>query len=29
MTEGGVAQWKKKEGDSFTAGDVILEVVRI
>jgi len=26
MTEGGVAQWKKKEGDSFTAGDVILEV---
>lgn len=28
MTEGGIASWKKKEGDSFTAGDVLLEIVR-
>lgn len=28
MTEGGIASWKKKEGESFTAGDVILEIVR-
>jgi len=27
MTEGGIAQWKKKEGESFSAGDVILEIV--
>ena len=27
MTEGGIASWKKKEGDSFTAGDVLLEIV--
>jgi hypothetical protein len=27
MTEGGIAQWKKKEGDSFAAGDVLLEIV--
>ncbi|EPT03962.1 hypothetical protein FOMPIDRAFT_1022106 [Fomitopsis schrenkii] len=26
MTEGGIASWKKKEGESFTAGDVILEI---
>ncbi|KLO20239.1 dihydrolipoamide acetyltransferase [Schizopora paradoxa] len=26
MTEGGVASWKKKEGESFAAGDVLLEV---
>ncbi|KAH8102479.1 dihydrolipoamide acetyltransferase [Cristinia sonorae] len=26
MTEGGIAEWKKKEGDSFSAGDVILEI---
>ncbi|TCD69985.1 pyruvate dehydrogenase complex dihydrolipoamide acetyltransferase component (E2) [Steccherinum ochraceum] len=26
MTEGGIAEWKKKEGESFTAGDVILEI---
>ncbi|WRT68576.1 uncharacterized protein IL334_005554 [Kwoniella shivajii] len=26
MTEGGIASWKLKEGDSFTAGDVLLEV---
>lgn len=28
MTEGGIAQWKKKEGESFSAGDVLLEIVR-
>ena len=28
MTEGGIASWKKKEGESFTAGDVLLEIVR-
>ena len=28
MTEGGVASWKKKEGESFAAGDVLLEIVR-
>lgn len=27
MTEGGIASWKKKEGESFTAGDVLLEIV--
>ena len=27
MTEGGIALWKKKEGESFTAGDVLLEIV--
>lgn len=27
MTEGGIAQWKKQEGESFGAGDVLLEVV--
>lgn len=27
MTEGGIANWKKKEGEAFTAGDVILEIV--
>lgn len=27
MTEGGIAEWKKKEGDKFTAGDVLLEIV--
>jgi pyruvate dehydrogenase E2 component (dihydrolipoamide acetyltransferase) len=29
MTEGGIAQWKVKEGDSFAPGDVLLEIVRI
>lgn len=29
MTEGGIASWKKKEGDSFAAGDVLLEIVRV
>lgn len=28
MTEGGIAQWKKKEGESFAPGDVLLEIVR-
>ena len=28
MTEGGIASWKKKEGESFMAGDVLLEIVR-
>ena len=27
MTEGSVSQWKKKEGEAFQAGDVLLEVV--
>jgi len=26
MTEGGIASWKKKEGETFVAGDVLLEV---
>ncbi|KAI0253823.1 single hybrid motif-containing protein [Lactifluus subvellereus] len=26
MTEGGIASWKKREGDSFAAGDVLLEI---
>ncbi|KAK1236128.1 hypothetical protein PQX77_000633 [Marasmius sp. AFHP31] len=26
MTEGGIAAWKKKEGETFTAGDVLLEI---
>ncbi|TCD60763.1 hypothetical protein EIP91_009544 [Steccherinum ochraceum] len=26
MTEGGISNWKKKEGDSFSAGDVLLEI---
>lgn len=28
MTEGGIAEWKKQVGDSFTAGDVVFEIVR-
>jgi pyruvate dehydrogenase E2 component (dihydrolipoamide acetyltransferase) len=28
MTEGGIASWKKKEGEAFSAGDVLLEIVR-
>jgi hypothetical protein len=28
MTEGGIASWKKKAGDTFAAGDVLLEIVR-
>ncbi|KAF7985016.1 hypothetical protein HWV62_10014 [Athelia sp. TMB] len=26
MTEGGIASWKKQEGESFVAGDVLLEI---
>ncbi|KAK9371170.1 hypothetical protein V1509DRAFT_613813 [Lipomyces kononenkoae] len=26
MTEGGIAQWKVKEGESFNGGDIILEI---
>ncbi|KAG8738512.1 pyruvate dehydrogenase complex dihydrolipoamide acetyltransferase component (E2) [Ceratobasidium sp. 414] len=26
MTEGGIASWKKKEGESYAAGDVLLEI---
>lgn len=26
MTEGGVSSWKKREGESFSAGDVLLEI---
>ena len=26
MTEGGIASWKKKEGESFTTGDVLVEI---
>lgn len=29
MTEGGIASWKKKEGESFVQGDVLLEIVRM
>lgn len=27
MTEGGIASWKKKEGESFAPGDVLVEIV--
>lgn len=27
MTEGGIASWKKREGETFAAGDVLLEIV--
>ncbi|EJD46168.1 hypothetical protein AURDEDRAFT_113819 [Auricularia subglabra TFB-10046 SS5] len=26
MTEGGIASWKKREGESFSAGEVLLEI---
>ncbi|CAN6596362.1 pyruvate dehydrogenase complex protein X component, mitochondrial [Trichomonascus vanleenenianus] len=26
MTEGGIVEWKVKEGDSFSAGDILLEI---
>ncbi|KAJ7611602.1 pyruvate dehydrogenase X component [Roridomyces roridus] len=26
MTEGGISSWKKKEGEAFSAGDVLLEI---
>lgn len=28
MEDGGIAAWRKKEGESFSTGDVLLEVVR-
>ncbi|EEB96721.1 hypothetical protein MPER_04096 [Moniliophthora perniciosa FA553] len=28
MTEGGIASWKKKEGEAFAAGDVLLEIYK-
>lgn len=28
MTEGGIASWKKKEGETFAPGDVLVEIVR-
>jgi len=28
MTEGGIASWKKREGEYFAQGDVLLEIVR-
>ena len=27
MTEGGIASWKKKEGETFSTGEVLLEIV--
>lgn len=27
MTEGGIAAWKKQAGESFSAGEVLLEIV--
>ena len=27
MTEGGIAGWKKSNGESYSAGDVVLEIV--
>jgi pyruvate/2-oxoglutarate dehydrogenase complex dihydrolipoamide acyltransferase (E2) component len=27
MTEGGIASWKKAEGESFAPGDVLVEIV--
>ena len=29
MTEGGIAEWKVKEGQKYSAGDVLLEIVHI
>jgi hypothetical protein len=29
MTEGGIASWKKKEGEAYSAGDVLLEIVSV
>ena len=28
MTEGGIAHWKRQEGEVFSVGDVLLEIVR-
>ena len=27
MTEGGIASWKKREGEAFGTGDILLEIV--
>lgn len=27
MTEGTITRWKKKEGDAFAAGDILLQIV--
>jgi pyruvate dehydrogenase E2 component (dihydrolipoamide acetyltransferase) len=27
MTEGGISSWKKAEGETFSSGDVLLEIV--
>jgi hypothetical protein len=27
MTEGGISAWKKAEGETFSSGDVLLEIV--
>jgi pyruvate dehydrogenase E2 component (dihydrolipoamide acetyltransferase) len=27
MTEGGIASWKRKEGEAYNTGDVLLEIV--
>jgi hypothetical protein len=27
MTEGTITQWKKREGEAFSAGDVLLQIV--
>ncbi|CAE6463094.1 unnamed protein product [Rhizoctonia solani] len=29
MTEGGIASWKKKEGEPFSAGDILLEIASV
>ncbi|KAJ2298880.1 hypothetical protein IWW55_004346, partial [Coemansia sp. RSA 2706] len=26
MTQGGIARWEKKEGESFSAGDLLLQI---
>lgn len=28
MQDGGIASWRKKEGESFASGDVLLDIVR-
>lgn len=29
MTEGEISSWKKREGEAFSTGDVLLEIVRV
>jgi len=29
MQDGGIASWHKKEGESYAAGEVLLEIVRV